>query len=266
MTLLGIEWLKIRRLKAFWVLAALVGILIPLFGYMLSEKIITPGGKNASSMVPMDFGFPGVYDQMGYYSSLFLVFIGLVIIIIITNEYSYRTLRQNVIDGLTRWQVFSSKALLVIILAICTTVFVSIVTLIFGFINSTPDAAAWSTDFYKMGYFFVLALNYFGMAMMLGFLIRRSGLAIGIYMLYQVMFEFILMQYLNWQFGPKFTPGDYLPLQCSDELLPWPVMKQLSAMSGEASTTTHTSLLIASAIYIAFYFGVSWLVLKKRDW
>lgn len=265
MTLLGLEWLKIRRLKAFWVLVALVGVLIPLFGYMLSEKIITPGGKNAANMMTMDFGFPGVYDQIGYYSSLFLVFIGFVIIILITNEYRYKTLRQNVIDGLTRWQVFSSKALLVILLAVLTTVFVGVVMLVFGFVNSTSEQK-WTTEIYKIGYFFVLSLNYFGLAMMLAFLIKRSGLAIGIYMLYQVMFEFILQQYLNWQFRPKFTPGDFLPLQCSDELLPWPVMKQLAAMSGESSTTANSSLLIASGLYIALYFGVSWLVLKKRDW
>jgi hypothetical protein len=259
--LLQIEWLKNKRYATFWVLTGLFALLLPLFNYQFSS-----GMSEEGKMFNLGYEFPNVWSIFGFWASWFVLFIAFVIIILISNEYRYRTNRQNVIDGWTRMQVFHAKCQLIVFLALLTTLYVGLWCIIFGAAYSNGfDAMTKGME--KLFYFFVLCLNYYGLAAMLAFLLKRSGLAIGIFMLYALIFENILNNYLNWQFKETFI-GTYLPLQSSDELLPFETVKQLMSIvrPGSSSQPEAWVYLLVSSAYIVLYYFITKTRLRKSDW
>ncbi len=262
--LLKIEWLKIKGFATFWIIIGLFATLLPLFAYQLSNGSMNMGNQQPG-MAFANYTFPSVYSHFPFWASIFVVFIGFVIIILITNEYRYKTNRQNLIDGWTRLQVLHAKCLVILLLAIATTIYTGIWCIIFGGAYSNSGFTFWTADIEKLGYFFILCLNYYGFAMMLSFLVKRSGLAIGIYMIYILIFENIAREYLNWQFKGTFA-GRFLPTQSSDELVPFPLF-QAPDMSGmNATPPTAQTYLIASLVYISLYYIIARARLLKSDW
>lgn len=261
--LLKIEWLKLKNYKTFWILTGLFAIFMPLFNYMFSSGMMKSGGPAGSTL--MSYSFPDVWSNFGFWASWFVIFIAYVIIILITNEYRYRTTRQNVIDGWSRMNFFHAKIILVLKLAAITTIYTGIWCLVFGAHYS--GGLSKSTDgMIRLFYFFILCVNYYGFAMMLAFLMKRSGLVIGIFMIYILMIESILSGYLNWQFKGAFI-GNYLPLQSSDSLIPLPIMRMAEGMAnGHLQPPSDSSYVIASLVYILLYYFISRWKLSKSDW
>ena len=60
------------------------------------------------------------------------IVLGIIVIFVISNEYSFKTMRQNLIDGLNRNQLFVSKLLLISILTFLSTLVVYLSGLIAG--------------------------------------------------------------------------------------------------------------------------------------
>jgi ABC-2 type transport system permease protein len=257
--LLKTEWLKAKNYGTFWVLTGLFAVLLPLFNYQYSSGM-AEGGK----MLGFDYGFPNVWGNFGFWASWFVLFIAFLIVILITNEFRYRTNRQNVIDGWTRMQSFHAKCGFVLMMAAGTTIYVGIWCLIFG-AGYSGGFDAVTTNMYKLFYFFVLCLNYFGLAAMISFLVKRSGLSIGLFMLYALIFENIARSYINWQIPGKYI-GNFLPLQSSDELLPFSLMKQAEGMVMKGTPPPEWSYLLASCCYIVLYYFISKRKLTKSDW
>ncbi len=136
--LLKIEWLKIKGYKTFWVLSAL--FIISIFGinyFVFYVKQLTVESAPVDSIVGTPFSFPYVWHTVSYFSSFLLVIPGLMIITSITNEFTYKTSRQNIIDGWSRSDFIKVKMALVLILAAISTVIVFITSIIFGLVSSS---------------------------------------------------------------------------------------------------------------------------------
>lgn len=258
---LKIEWLKIKRFATFWIMAGLFAVLLPLFNYQFSS-----GMSEAGKLFSIGYEFPNVYGIFGFWASWFTLFIAFLVIITLTNEYRYRTSRQHIIDGWTRMQFFHAKCSLVVVLALLTTLYVALWCFIFGYAYSDNGFGHAAEHLEKLGYFFLLCLNYYGFAAMLSFLLKRSGLTMGLFMLYALIIENILNVYLNWQFPDRYI-GTYLPLQASDELLPFSAVKQMMNMINRNSFApeAHTYAW-ATCIYIALYYFISRWRLSRSDW
>ena len=104
--LLKIEWLKIKGYKTFWVLTTLFLVSIAGLNYFVFniKQNISSGSAQANAIIGSPFDFPNVWHTVGYFSSFLLFIPGLMIITSITNEYTYKTHRQNIIDGWSRQQ------------------------------------------------------------------------------------------------------------------------------------------------------------------
>lgn len=255
--LLKIEWLKVKNYPTFWILIGLFAFFLPLFNYQFSSR-----HAEGTELLGLGYDFPNVWSVFGFFTSCLVLFIAFLIIILITNEHRYRTNRQNVIDGWTRMQAFHAKCLMILMLAILTTLYSGLWSLIFGRIYG-GSFDHFTEDIDRLFYLFILCLNYYGFAAMIAFLIKRSGLAMGIFLLYALIVENIL----RWQLK-NFSFGNFLPLQSSDELLPFSLFKQITAMSRGASAPelpSTTNYLIVSCIYIAIYYGISRYKLSKSD-
>src|SRR5580765_6411318 len=122
--LLKIEWMKLRYYRTFWILtslylASIVGINFIVF--KVQQRIFDEKqSKGIAEMIigQRPYSFPTVWQMTSYVSSYLLFLPGLLMIIFITNEFSYKTHRQNVIDGWSRNEFISVKIVLAAILSV----------------------------------------------------------------------------------------------------------------------------------------------------
>ncbi|MCB0696389.1 MAG: ABC transporter permease [Chitinophagaceae bacterium] len=262
--LFAIEWLKVRKYRTFWIMIGMFVLLLPLWNYGINQGVLKMGGKGKDGINLLDqaYNFGHVWENMGWWTSVFVMFITILTIIIITNEYSFRTQRQNIIDGWTRMDSYHAKWLMVLIFAIFTTLYTFIVGFVFGI--SGDSMSNFPGNIEKLFYVFVLSLNYYGFGLLIAYLFKRSGIAIGIFFLYNMIIEKLLQSLINWKMD--YNAGDLLPLQASDELLPFPLMsvaKQMMQMKNEIPPSVY---LLASFAWIVIYYLIAWFRLLRSDW
>jgi ABC-2 type transport system permease protein len=261
--LLNIEWLKIKRYRTFWILTGLFVLLLPLWNYQVAKGMITMGSKGGPSFLNTAYTFPEVWANIGFWASYFIWFLAILIIIVTTNEYQFRTNRQNVIDGWSRMQFFHAKAGMVVVLSIAATAYVFALGALFGLVSSgSLRFVLW--EFRQVGYFFILSLDYLGFALLIAIWIRRSGLAISLFLLYTMIIENILKTVINHQSNMPY--GGLLPLQASDELLPFPVLQMAKNILPTGDAIPVTTLLMAATAWIFAYYFIARTILLRRDW
>lgn len=261
---LKIEWLKIKGYRTFWVLSAL--FIISIFGinyFVYYVKQLTANtAPPVDAIVGSPFNFPNVWHTVSYFSSFLLVIPGLMIITSITNEFTYKTSRQNIIDGWSRADFIKVKMALVLILAGISTMIVFITSVIFGFISTS------SFTFEKIeyvGFYFIEALSYSMLALLISLFIKRSGLAIGIFFLYSFIIENMLGAFINFGTGRidvRTGPGNFLPLNSVDSLIPFPLLRNIIDLG---ATTSRWILLAVAVLYLLFYIAVSYRKYSRDD-
>lgn len=261
MSLLAIEWLKIRRYRTFWVLILLFAFLLPFWNFQILNGIVRVGNGQIN-ILNQAYGFPSVWSNFGWWGSIFVLFLAILIITLTCNEFSFRTHRQNVIDGWSRLSFFHAKAALVLALSAGITLFVFINGALFG-IATSGSADGLFSNLNAIAYFFLLVLNYLGAALFIALWIRRSGLAISLYLLYALIIESIIAATFN--YFTKSQWGNLLPLQSSDELLPFPLMRMASNMLGRPESLPDYVYVIATAVWIGVYYFAGRRLVLKRD-
>src|SRR5215212_1722701 len=145
-SLLKTEWLKIKGYPAFWWMLGIVALSYPGMNYaiyvngykdQLSDKTMGP----ILQMLPNPFTFPGAWQTVAFISSLFVFLPSVVVIMFITNEYTYKTHRQNIIDGWSRKQFMTAKLIDVLIVSLLVSLVYVIVALVIGFVSSSSGSA-----------------------------------------------------------------------------------------------------------------------------
>ena len=122
--LLQIDLKKMTSYRTFWVICGL---------YFLTLGFTTASGMEILKWIANkfeDFGsslnvnriplyhFPDIWQNLIWVSGLFKLVLAIMVVISITNEYQYRTLRQNIIDGMSRWEFVLSKVLTNVLLSL----------------------------------------------------------------------------------------------------------------------------------------------------
>lgn len=265
MHLLKIEWLKIKGYKTFWILSTLFLVSIAgvnYFVYNIKQGISAGNSAAVNSMLGSPFSFPNVWHTVTYFSSFLLFIPGLMIITSITNEYTYKTHRQNVIDGWSRSQFIHVKIVLVLIITILSTIFVFLTALLYGFIAG----GGFSFDKIEfIGYYFIQALSYSMLALLMSVLIKRSGLSIGLFFLYAFIIENFVGAIINHVGGNMQAVnglGDYLPLNTTDNLIPFPFLRNIVKFGTQPSIYI---LFVLSAVYLLLYYFFAVRRFKTQD-
>lgn len=259
--LLKIEWLKVRGYKAFWALLLLTLTIMAGWNYFLANTIDenkrTTLAKNPmAQIIPNPYNLPETYQMVSYTNSYFLIGLGILMILLLTNEYNYRTSRQNIIDGLTRTQFAVSKLLVMLIFAILATA-VNFATIIWVAKHLSPDATTLWDNTQYIGYFFVQSVMYLTVALLLSMLLKRSGLAIGLYfflMIADTLIGLMLNKYIH-------PAGYFLPIDVTDNLISNPVRK---FMKDDKRPGDNLMLSVAIA-YILVFIALFINYYKKAD-
>ena len=232
------------------------------------------------------FNFPFVWHFNTFIAALFKFFLAVVIVSMISNEYSNRTLKQNLIDGLSKKEFIASKVIMVAAFSALSTLFVFVISAILGALYS--DYTEWSlvlTELEFLGLFFVKLFGFFSLCLFLGMLIKRSAFALGALIVLligeQIAYGLggeLLAKYLQFEskseaFDLAYQIKSYFPLQASFNLIHEPfsrlsavqsVAKELGENLGSDYKTSLKELGIALA-YTCLYLWGSFRLLKGRD-
>lgn len=260
------EWLKIKKYPAFWLMLVIVAISYPGMNYMLyvdgyKDNLTSKTMGPILRMLPNPFTFPDVWQTVGFISSLFVFLPSLLVIMFITNEFTYKTHRQNIIDGWSRTQFMFSKLIDVIIVCVVVTLLYVITAFVIGRIN-TEGAVTWWKGTKYVGLFLLQTFSQLSIAMLIALIVRKAFIALGVFMFYFFPLEPYLVAMAKKHANDI---GEFMPLEISDRLIPfprWVVRKESEWKALELQSDEHIPYTIILVI-------ITWIVCfwinKKRD-
>lgn len=226
------------------------------------------------------FNFPYIWHFNSFVASIFKFFLLLVIVSMMANEYTNRTLKQNLIDGLSKKEFILSKFYTVVVFALISTIFVFFISLVLGFIYSDFDELSIVfSDLEYLGAFFFKLVGFFSFGLFMGILIKRSAFAVGALLVWFIG-ESIFKGFLYWKFKDNPSPSDsvnsilqFLPLESMSNLLKEPftrlnavqsVAKQVGEeLSKDFSVHWYQIAIVLAWTFIFIY--ASYKILQKRD-
>ncbi len=258
--LLKIEWMKVKHYKAFWIftvlyLVSIVGINYT--GFYLNE-LTKENVPVADALIGSPFSFPKIWGTVGYMSSWLLYFPGILFIMLLTNEFNFKTHRQNIIDGWERKDFINVKFAFAFLFSLAATIFNTLTALILAL--AAKNSVFSFDEVYNIGLIFIQTFSYISFAMFLAIVLRRSGAAIAIFFLYGLIFEWLITALVNFKFD--LTPiGYFLPLQVTDTFLPLPFGKKV-LYKGAPETWV---LLIGAFVYLSGYYYFALWKFRKED-
>lgn len=266
-TLLRIEFLKISRMRLSWVALVLFFLLQFLILYYLGDVKTGPRDENGVQNLSFrSFGlynWPNVWHNLSYLAGFLKFLPALLVIVWVTSEFQYRTLRQNLIDGLSRPQWVTSKMLSITLLTLIASAFLFKVVVLTGLTNNSkiPEAGY----FQHLSYFWAYTLEIWFMlifALFTGILFRKTGVAVILFMGYYLFLE-PLVSFLV----PEAIAG-YLPTQPARDLIPNPLPRMLS-VDGMLGTETDLSVKKASVLgtlaWSLIFTLLSYLLVNRKD-
>lgn len=267
--LLLLEYKKFSKNSVVQMLLWIFIIFFPTLIFIGKEDSLT--ANNPLIKPGVFFQFPTVWDWLGYDGNWMVFFaLGFLVVYMISIEISYKTMRQNIITGLTRWDYFLAKLNIVFLFTIIATVIYAITGFIIGWIHTAEPTWAEAMDNdWAIPRFALMSLSYLVFAMFIGFAIKNSGLAVLTYLAYGILLEPMIrwMAHGNIIDGPS---KNYYPMNAAEDLMPFPLYKISQGMSKSAENSidllmSYNTAAIVSAIYCVIFIGLTYYIFVKRD-
>ena len=222
------------------------------------------------------FNFPYIWHFNAYIGAWFKIFLAVVIVSMTANEYSNKTIKQNLIDGLSKREFLHSKWVMVLAFAGISTLFIFVVSLILGLTYSNyNEFSIIVQDLAYLVAYFIKLVAFFAFCLFLGTVIKRSAFALGFLGIWQ-MFEGICYGLLRWK-SPEWLDAEtvyrFFPLNAMSNLVREPfsrlsAVRNLADQVGEQMTKNTDvqllDMLIVSAWCFIFY-ALTYRLLKRRD-
>ncbi len=267
------EMLKLYKRLAFWVT----------FGFFSFIMLMEFGGSyyRAAGDSDRTFALPSAWpDILTDQSEVALIFGSVILILLLSSEFSWRTARQNVIDGLSKEQFFLGKSLL---LPVVGVLFIGMNVIIGGaFAFAGTDFGTlteplmrgvhWSVIFG----FFLAFIGYGSLALFCSLSIRNSGPAMAVWFFYVAIGEQMIIGAFKAMHDRLGELATYLPVSTFNQLhryyqhdaVAFQQAVQDAAANGRrapADIWPMDTLLIVSFLWIALLVVGSFVWFRKRD-
>jgi len=259
------EWIKTRHYRAFQILSlAYVVLLILVFiGAQRFINNITIQ-SNDSSFTPFRglsfYHTEYIWQNFTYVAGYLKIIPALLIILLITNEFSFLTMRQQLISGMSREGFLTGKLLVISFITLGMVILIGITALVLGLLHQKVDDASllnpglWFIPIHALELF-----TYLIFAMLIAFIFRRSGIATIVFVLYSIVGERIINLILPG------NVGDYLPLNAAGSLIPLPNNTLTSSLGLTFRSTVDMQTIITCAAYCFLSTAIIYLLLRWRD-
>lgn len=266
--LIRIEFHKLwttRSFKVLLILWILAFVSIPVAGTIGLEWLETLGMQlefNLSASKLPVFDFQDIWQNLTYSYKLVTIFVSFMVIISVGNEFSYKTMRQNIIDGLSKKEFWLAKISLIVTLSLIASLLVLILGLVVGYTNSpvtSMDFVLMNIDF--VGAYFLHLVHFLTFCMFVTLLIRKSGLTIALLMFYVYIIEPITTLILEEQWG-LVTLSNSFPMEASWSLIRIPLPKYI--LQQVQDYVALQDVLISGAWIVVLLLG-SYQLIVRRD-
>ena len=277
--LLNIEFHKLKHNRASKILTIIYFALLTSIAFIAAIKFDIGPIKFHLAEQGI-FNFPYIWHFNTFMASIFKFFLLLVIVSMMANEYSNRTLKQNLIDGLSKKEFILSKFYTVVVYALISTIFVFIISLILGSIYSDYDE--FSIIFSDLEYllaFFIKLVGFFSFGLFMGILVKRSAFAVGALLVW-FFAESMFKGFLFWKFKDNSSTSDsvnsvmqFLPLESMSNLIKEPftrlgAVQSVAKQVGEDLSkdfSVHWYQIAIVLVWTFIFTYLSYRLLQKRD-
>ena len=220
--LLSIELQKIYKNKASRILTLTYFILLTFIALIASIKFDLGIFKFHLAEMGI-FNFPFIWHFNTYIAAILKLFLAIVIVSMMANEYSYGTLKQNLIDGMSKKEFIASKFLTVVLFAGGSTFFIFIMSLLLGFsFSSYTEMSIIFSDLEYLLAYFIKLVGFFSFCLFLGILVKRSAFALGFLLVWNII-EGIINGILSFKIFPENRTAasimQFFPLQSMSNLI-----------------------------------------------
>lgn len=263
--LLSIDLKKLTNYRTFWVVCGLYFLTLGFttasgmeFLKWLASKGAEFGTTININRIPL-YHFPDVWQNLIFISGFFKIVLAFMVVISVTNEFTYRTIRQNIIDGLSRKEFLLSKVYTNVLLSALSCVMVFVIAFVTGLIYSPElEFKYMFSDLSFMLAYFLEVFAFLSYTLMLGLLIQRSGLTIVVLALSHMLEAIIkanIDDTLPWSI-------EFFPMESISNLVAMPFPKYL--FQEIQDYVSLTSVAIALGWTLIFNF-ISYRKLQKAD-
>lgn len=270
--LIKIEWLKIKKYPAFWWMLVIVMLTYPGINSMVyyGYKEVIQGKDMVNQVAKMvlgnPFAFPETWHSVAYLSSFFVLLPSILVIMLVTNEYNYKTHRQNIIDGWSRAEFITSKLIDVSIISSIVTLVYIIVAIGFGIYADSIGWSRWAEQLEYIPLFFLQTFAQLSIAFLLGYLVKKAFIALGVFLFYYLILENIAVGLLKWK---KIPIDRFLPIRMSNNLIVKPSLQRTFGAAAKADYEFQLSLVPQQVLLTLALTAIIWLICykvhKKRD-
>ncbi len=272
--LLTIEFYKLKHSRSSRVLSIAYFVILSFIALLASIEF-NIGDIQIRIADQGIFNFPFIWHFNTWVAATLKFFLAIVIVSMISNEYSNRTLKQNLIDGLSKKEFILSKFYTVIAFSLLSTVFILIMTLILGY--SFSDYTELSIVTREMEFlfaYFLKLVGFFSFCLFLGVLVKRSAFALGFLFVWWI-FENITYGLLRWQISEKLADNvvQFFPLESMKNLINLP-FQRLSFIETAANQlqadiaidyAVHWYEVAIVSVWIFLFIYWAYALLKRRD-
>jgi ABC-2 type transport system permease protein len=280
--LIQIEWLKNYSYFPVILFSSVYFILVIGFTLLCSIKSIPILGIPVNIRDQGFLNFPQIWNFLTYITALLKIFLGLIIIFTISNEFTSKMFKQNVIDGLSKKEFILSKVLTIGLLSLISTLVVFFMGLILGFsFSKTSDFTLVFKEFYFILGYFLKLFTFLSFLFFITVLLKRVVFVFLSFFLWWIVELILLVVEYSSKVVEKFDNqgnritevpfiiSDYLPLNVMSNLIdePFQRIQLVSQLTGGSfEYTIPYGAIVASLLYSTlFILGSYWLV-KRKDW
>lgn len=218
------------------------------------------------------FNFPIIWHITTFFASQFKFFFAIVVVSMIGNEYSNKTLKQNLIDGLSKKEFILSKFYTIVFFSLVATILIALASLFIGLYYSSYTEAAIiirETDFLLA--YFVKLVGFFSLCLLFGMLVKRSAFALAFLFILYIL-EWIAFGIISWQANMDIAGKiqAFFPLKSMYNLIDQPFQRVMMTKFPEKGDLmydygVHWYEIAIVLGWTAIFVFLSYSLLKKRD-
>ncbi len=218
------------------------------------------------------YNFPIIWHITTFFASQFKFFFAIVVVSMIGNEYSNKTIKQNLIDGLSKKEFILSKFYTIVFFSLVATILLFLISLFIGLYYSsyTEINIIFRETEYLLGYFLKL-VGFFSFCLFLGMLAKRSAFALA-FLFVDYILEWIIFGLITWKGSYELAEKiqNFFPLKSMYNLIKQPVQRIVMSKFPDKTEIAydyalHWYELVIVMGWTAIFVFLSYRLLKKRD-
>ena len=218
------------------------------------------------------FNFPVIWHITTFFAAQFKFFFAIVVVSMIGNEFSNKTIKQNLIDGLSKKEFILSKFYTIVFFSFLATLLLALISLFIGLYYSSYDEfniIIKETD-YLLAYLFKLD-GFFSFCLFLAMLVKRSAFALA-FLFIDFILEWILLGIIAWKSDLAFASKiqNFFPLKSMYNLIEQPFQRIAMTKFPNKEDLSydfvlHWYELLIVIIWTILFIIFSYRLLKRRD-